>query len=189
MANLVYLMGDDGTGERFDKYVMNSLIAERELLQEIKQNIQRRGDTLDIEQRMMRSLNNSAKAGGIEDVSTLPGRPKIGWSRVEDRVKMLGPAAYIAYRMGSSQTHGDWTDLYRNHLTYTDGSFAPNMSPFEVRPQVPLMITRLYVVFVGGSLQHFVVGDLAVGLVSLLADLETRTQRVDELHEQLIQRA
>jgi hypothetical protein len=57
---------------------MNSLIAERELLAEIKRNIgDRAGKVWHIEQRMKRSINNTAKADGFKDVSVIPGRAKL----------------------------------------------------------------------------------------------------------------
>jgi hypothetical protein len=189
VANLVYLMGDDGSGARYDQYVMNSLVAEREVLQDIARNVGARDEeVLDIEQRMMRSIEKTAKAAGVNDVAALPGRRHIGWPKVEDRVKLLGPNAYVGYRMGSSQTHGDWTDLYRNHLTFEDGEFAPSMNAFHPRPQVPLMFVILAVRFVGGNLDHFIEDeDMVEAMASQFEDIDQRATKVDALHEKLLQ--
>jgi hypothetical protein len=90
LATLVYLIGDDGNGDRFDQYVMNSLVAERELLADVQKNVERRdGEVWPIEERMKRSIAKTAKAAGIEDVSKLPGRARIGYPSAEARIKLL----------------------------------------------------------------------------------------------------
>lgn len=189
IANLLYLIRDDGTGARFDQYVMNSLVAERELLQDVEKNVKRRdGEAWPIEERMKRSVEATAKAAGIDDVSKLPGRSRIGYPSAEERIKLLGPNAYIGYRMGSVETHGDWNDLYRNHLTFEDGQFAPNLRSFEVRPQVPLMLVVLSLTVVLENIERLVPEqEVAQFLRSLLEDLLRRTCEVDDLHEQLLQ--
>jgi Family of unknown function (DUF5677) len=188
MANLIYVMDDDGTGERYDQYVRNSLIAEREVVQDITKNIDNRDDrALHIEQRMMRSIQKTAKAAGIDDVTTLPGRRQIGWPKAEDRVRLLGPDAYVAYRMGSGETHGDWTDLYRNHLTFKDGDFTPNMNAFHSRPQIPLMLVIIAAKFVGENLAHFIEVPMAEAIASQFEDINQRASKLDALHEKLLQ--
>ncbi|MFI0411819.1 DUF5677 domain-containing protein [Actinomadura sp. 3N508] len=191
LATLVYLLGDDGTGERFDKYVLNGLVAEREFLRDVQGNISRRdGKVWPIEERMQRSIATMAKAAGIEDVSAIPGRRAIGFPNVEERVKLLGPNAYITYRMGSVETHGDWTDLLRNHLEYENGVFSPNLSSAEVRPQNPLMLTILTISVVVDNLNR-IVEDVAIAssIKSQLEELVARASRADELHESFLQAA
>jgi hypothetical protein len=188
LATLVYLVGDDGSGARFDQYVMNSLIAERELLQDVQKNIKARsGETWPIEERMKRSIAATAKAAGIDDVSKLPGRAKIGYPSAEERIKLLGPNVYLGYRMGSVETHGDWNDLYRNHLSFEGGEFSPNLSSYEIRPQVPLGLVRLTMMVMLENLSH-VVPDQEVSQYfrPLLEDLVRRAGEVDDLHEHFL---
>nr|MDT0666379.1 hypothetical protein [Micromonospora sp. DSM 115978] len=86
LATFLYLIGDDGTGLRFDQYVMNSLVAERELIKDIERNIEQRGgDIQPIEERMKNSVTAAAKAAGIDDVSELPSRKSIGYPSAEAR--------------------------------------------------------------------------------------------------------
>ncbi|WP_141698387.1 DUF5677 domain-containing protein [Streptomyces lushanensis] len=144
LATPVCLIGDDGNGDRFDQYVMNSLVAERELLADVQKNVERRdGEVWPIEERMKRSIAKTAKAAGIEDVSKLPGRARIGYPSTEARIKLLGPNAYLAYRMGSVEVHGEWNGLYRNHSPLEGLQFSPNVNGLHVRPQIPLTLVML----------------------------------------------
>ncbi|MFC1440144.1 DUF5677 domain-containing protein [Streptacidiphilus sp. N1-10] len=188
LATLLYLLSDDGTGIHFDRYIMNSLVAERELLRDIEENIKlRNGEVWPIEERMKRSAEKTAKAAGIDDVSKLPGRAKIRYPNAEERIKLLGRNAYIAYRMGSVETHGDWNDLYRNHLSVEGGEFLPNLKSFEVRPQVPLMLVILSFTVVLDNIERLTLGNEAADFLRpYLEDLLGRTRKPDELHEQFM---
>lgn len=190
-ATLMYLLEDGGDGTRYDQYVMHSLVAEREVLKDIKLNIARRdGAVWDIEERMERSINATAKAAGIDDVSTLPARKDIRFPNIEERLKRLGPGAYASYRTGSSETHGDWNDLYRNHLDYDGASFSPNLGFMHVRPQPPLMATLLSTMIIAAHIDQVIdVEEAREFFAPKLADLEKRAREVDALHEQLIQRS
>lgn len=188
LATLVYLIRDDGTGARFDQYVMNSLVAERELLQDIQKNVKaRNGESLPIEGRMQHSIAETAKAANIPDVSKLPGRKQIGYPKAEDRIKLLGPNAYVAYRMGSVETHGDWNDIYRNHLLFEGGEFVPNLGSYDVRPQVPLALTNLSTAVLLENIQDIVSDEAVARLIQpLLGDLTRRAGEVDALHERFL---
>lgn len=188
LGTLAWLVKDDGTGVRFDQYVMNSLIAERELLQDIQKNIkQRDGDTWPIEERMKRSIEKTAHAAGIEDVSKLPGRSKIGYPSAEARVKPLGSSVYASYRMGSVETHGDWNDLFRNHLTYDGSEFSPNLDSLHVRPQNPLMLVQLSIIVIGDGMEAIVDSKTTVKFFrSALKDTFERAQKVTNLHEDML---
>lgn len=188
MATLLYLLQDDGSGVRFDQYIQNSLIAERHLWDNIQKNIEQRGgEVRPIEERMMRSIKRAAEAGGVADVSQLPSRGAIGYPSAEARVRLLGPQAYDAYRGGSVETHGDWNDLFRNHLHYEDGTFAPNLKPLEVRPQIPLMLVILATNILIDHLPSIVDDpEITDFFRPALTDLNTRTARLDDHHERFL---
>lgn len=136
---------------------------------------------------MRRSIAATAKAAGIDDVSKLPGRAKIGYPSAEERIKLLGPNVYLGYRMGSVETHGDWNDLYRNHLTFEDGEFAPNLGGHEARPQVPLGLVRLTMMVMLKNLDYLVLDRETVRYFRpLLEGLVRRVGEVDDLHEHFL---
>jgi hypothetical protein len=191
VATLTYLLEDDGSGERYDQYVKNSLIAEREVLRDIASNADQ-GDELvrRIEERMQRSIDRTAQAAGISDVSTLPGRGRIGFPSAETRVRALGFGAYTAYRMGSVEVHGDWTDIYRNHLNFDGVDFTPNPRDMHIRPQPVLLVAMLPIVVVDNHIGQIVdQSGAAEFLQPQLQDLRQRLLRLNDLHEQFLQRS
>jgi hypothetical protein len=189
LGTLKYLVDDDGSGRRFGQYVMNSLVAERELLQDIRQNVKHRdGTVLHIEERMRRSIEATAKAAGIADVAALPGRSKIGWPSAEARIKLLGSNAYVAYRMGSVEIHGDWTDLFHNHLEYDGESFSPKPEEIHIRPQVSLTPVVLVADFITAHADTLIDQDARSYINERLEDICNRAIRVTSLHEAFLAR-
>ncbi len=178
IVNLVYLL--DGDDERFDQYVQDSLVAEREFLGIIHENVKNRGEVeLAIEERMRRSIEASADRAGV-DLSSLPGRRKIGWPSVEQRLVAIGWAdMYGAFRMGSNAIHGTWTDLDKHHLLEaSDGGFEPRTS--HASPQLqPLTATAVLILEVAGIyVEEFRANEVSLYRVRF-QDLQRRLIRVD----------
>jgi hypothetical protein len=124
LAILAYLV-DDTDGSRFDQYIQDSLVAEREFLRLIKENVEARGASWTIEESMTRSIERTAREAGFDDVMALPGRRAIGWPSAELLIDLLGPNLYPSYRIGSSVLHTRWLDLIRHHIKREDdGTFA-----------------------------------------------------------------
>ena len=187
-AALLYLV-DDEDGSRHHAFVEDSLVAERELLADINQRQAcDPGDPWPIEERMRRSIADSAAAAGVQDISTLPGRAKIGWPSVQQLVESLGPTAYGAYRMGSSQIHPNWHDIFRNHLQEVDGGFVPRFDAGSLRPQPLLAGALLTVLATEAYLKRRPAAEVS-SFDALLDDLKDRLERIDGLHEQFIQRS
>lgn len=186
VATLAYLL-DDTDGSRCQAYIQDSLVAERETMKEVTANISNRGEAIAIEQRMLRSIERTAAAAGIADVGKLPGRKTIGWPSVEDRIKLLGPTAYVAYRSASSEVHGTWSNLYRNHLTTVEGGFTANLKSTRIRPQPPLaavaVLCRVYL----DTLDRHVPVEYIDFFAAPLRDLSERAEMVDRAHETWLQ--
>ena len=120
---------------------MDSLIAEREFLTVIRKQVARRGGKrLPIEDRMERSVRNAFSSAGLEE-PRIPSRRSNGWPSAQERIALLGPTAYSAYRTGSGSLHGAWYDLVRNHLEEVGpGMFAPDFVAAAIRPQPLFMM-------------------------------------------------
>jgi len=183
-AVLQYLVEDTGQGERFASYVDDSLVAEREFLKTVRQNIQQRDAVLEIEQSMMRSIQAAALAAGVNDVDSIPGRRHIAWPKAETLVRGLGPNFYLAYRSGSSVIHTQWIDLLRNHLVQMeDGRFTPRFADLPPSPQPlyagALVLTRSTRTYLAKRQPE------ALGaFVPRLDDLDERIERVFRAHGQ-----
>jgi len=181
LGTLKYLL-EDTNGSRFDQFVMDSLVAEREFLKAIKANIATRGDTLAIEESMERSIINTAKAAGIDNVSTLPAKKDIGWPTAELLLKGLGDNLYPSYRVGSSVIHTKWTDLLQHHLLrQDDGSFELNFDNVSPRPQ-PLYAAALLMLNVMRSYLEKVRPDALSVFTNKFSNVDNRIHRVVDLH-------
>ena len=177
-----YLLEKIDTKERFNAYIYDSLIPERELLRTIKQQVrERNGVRLPIEERMERSVQATLKTAGVE-LEEIPPRKQNNWPSVESRLKLLGPVAYNAYRAGSSAVHGTWTDLARNHLEETDGGFIPQLAATAIRPQPLLMMSFLGCRTLEQYLRNYV-SSAAEFLVPHIRDLGERVSELDSAHE------
>lgn len=186
VASLIYLLGDPGTGERFDAYVSDSLVSEREFVRTVHENAADRGKRLPIEERILRSIERTAAAAGVR-LEDLPPRRRAGWPTAEARIGMVDSQLYEAFRMGSNALHGTWSDLYLNHLEESEeGTFVPRLDHSTPRPQPLLASGALICTALRAFTNHL--GDVAgrefePRVQSLVARLGT----VDMLHEQFVQ--
>jgi hypothetical protein len=89
--------------------------------------------------------------------------------------------------MGSVEVHGDWNDLYRNHLTLEGLQFSPNMNGLHVRPQSPLTLVMLSLTVILDNIEFLIPEKAAIqALQSPLEDLLRRASKVDDLHERFL---
>ena len=131
---------------------------------------------------MERSIEKTAAAGSIDDVSKLPGRSKIGWPKAEDLLKELGENIYPSYRSGSSVLHSTWSDIQRNQLKQNkDGTFELRFDDTDPRPQ-PLYAAGLLVVDLTHGFLKKVRPDALGHFVPRLDDLRERLLRVAQTH-------
>lgn len=185
---VLYLLDDDGSGARFDSYVGDGLVAEREFLKNVLANQNARGSSLPIEERIYRSMQRTARLGGsdmAELIKENKSRSSFGWPSAEERLRLLGPNAYDAYRMGSNELHGTWTDVLRLHLVEKGGAFEPNFDPIAPRPQ-PILSAALIVCEVLLSYTEHI--SQAEAFHEHLTDLRERLRVADDLHEKYLQK-
>lgn len=189
-GNLVYLLNDDGSGDRFNQYVYDSLVSEKIVLEDIERNIKRRGGgVLEIESRMRASIDKTAAAAGIDDLSSLPARKDIGFPSAEDRLKYLGDNVYVAYRAGSAEVHGSWTDLYKYHLiAIGNGNFVPNPENPRVQPNVATTTTSVLARVFGAYLDWLDVEIVSELYDPILGNIIEKNDKLVKLHEDYIVR-
>jgi hypothetical protein len=135
-STLAYLLQDAGNSDRFQAYLMDSLIAEREFLLDVRRQVAERGGSRQpIEERIERSIAETFESAGLDETQ-IPSRRRNGWPSAQERIALLGPVAYVAYRTGSSAIHGGWHDIVRNHLEEIEpGLYAPKFDAAAIRPQ------------------------------------------------------
>lgn len=186
VSTVMYLLADSADGTRFTAYVMDSLIAEREILKEVREQIALRGDAvLPIEERINRSIAETLAAAGVRE-EEIPSRRSNGWPGAKVRIELLGPVAYTAYRAGSGAVHGTFADIYKNHLDETPGGFEIELRPQPFRPQPLLSMGLLGLLTLGEYSTKFLDTNLPEALASRGRALVALLRRVDEAHERFL---
>ncbi|MET4601085.1 hypothetical protein ABIB90_000536 [Bradyrhizobium sp. JR4.1] len=201
MARLIYettvnirFFLDSFSKSLVDSYVEHSLRHERKTRDKIQTNIAARsGVILPIEDRMLNSIGRAERAAGIslDDVDIRDKRPW-GGKNLFEKAKAVGLSdAYSAFFGGTSHNvHGNWHDIYTNHLNWdeTANSFTPKMAWRRPRPQ---MVTSLALV-VAETLNiyfEFIGGDEVSGhFAPKLDDLQRRVFALVDGHEAYLAR-
>lgn len=184
VSTVMYLLADPGDGSRYTSYVMDSLVAEREFLKDVREQVTQRGDVmLPIEERINRSIAETLAAAGVRE-EDIPSRRSNGWPNAQVRLELLGPTAYAAYRTGSGAVHGSFADIYKNHLDEVAGGFEIETRPQRFRPQPLLSMALLSLITLGDYSRVFLGAPLPEGfdergraLVALLRDVDDEHER------------
>lgn len=186
-VNVRFLI-QEWSAELADSYVRVSLRHERKLRDTIEANVSaRNGEILPIEDRMLQSIERSARLAGIA-LDTVDLTQKAAWGRkhLAQKAKEVGWLhAYDAVFGGMSHNvHGSWQDLYTHHLKVEgDDRFVPELDWTTPRPQ-PLLATGVLTVQVVAEVAQFLGGKAALDhLDPRLADLHQRIEEADSLHE------
>jgi len=138
IVNVRYLLRNfnSETLYSFRKY---SLRHEKQLRDEIISNIEdQNGQVLNIEGRMLASIDSAFQAAGISPDDINPNDRK-GWGgkSIYGRAKDVGMERhYLALFGGSSHAvHGNWQDLMDHHLEEKGGIYYPKVDFNRSRPQ------------------------------------------------------
>jgi len=149
--NLLYMI-QEGEENVLRNYVKHSLITEKKLLDIIKSNIEARGgETWNIEKRMESSINKTFEKSDF-DLDEVNRSSK--WKSIAQRAEsVVGEMFYgVYYGINSHTVHGNWQDLYFNHLHRHEDGFTINLEWNSAKPQVfesniifNLLITKSFV--------------------------------------------
>lgn len=186
VSTVMYLLGDPGDGGRYTSYVMDSLIAEREFLKDVREQVAQRSDVmLPIEERINRSIAETLTAAGVRE-EDIPSRRSNGWPNAQVRLELLGPTAYAAYRTGSGAVHGSFADIYKHHLDEVSGGFEIELRPQPFRPQPLLSMALLALLTLGDYSRIFLGIPIPEVLQGRGRALIALLERTDELHERYL---
>jgi len=140
---------------------------------------------------MKRSIMRTFSQSEIDPLSRPANRIRHwGGMDLRRRADVLGlERAYRAVFSGPSESvHGNWGDLLRHHLKWSESGFQPNTesSPMK-RPQPFYAVAMIAARAVADYLQHMDPRTFAHA-IEQLEDLVARVELVDSLHEQYLQR-
>ena len=136
LVNIRYMI-KEFSSELIGSYVGYSFRHERKLRDVIQANINtRHGVILPIEDRMLKSINRSAAAAGILlDEVDLKQKGPWGGKNLFDKSEAVGlDEAYLAVFGGASHSvHGNWHEIYGNHLHWDENEgFTPNLGNYHL---------------------------------------------------------
>lgn len=117
-------------------YIKYSLLTEKELWEVIIENIkQRNGETLQIENRMQKSIQNSFDKSDFE-IEEINRSSK--WKSIKERAKVVAGEQFysVFYGISSHSIHGNWQDIILNNLKKIEEGFELNLDWNKPRPQI-----------------------------------------------------
>jgi hypothetical protein len=184
VVNLKFLMTKNEP-RFFSQFVEFSLGPERELYDHVQKNIQARGETWPVEDRMLKSIQRICRLSGlsIDEV-----RVKYGdWGGgLRERLKAIGfEDGYVSLqRIPSHSVHGSWVDLLFHYLKDSDDGFIPRTDRQEVDPRLWLPTC----VIVANALSQYLETYFSefqefTELRETLVALQERVLAVEKLHE------
>ncbi len=184
-VNLQYLLLKD-EGAIYDRFVKNSLVAEREFYDMIQENVQSRGgDQLIIEQSMLKSIMNICQQSGIllEDIDPKPG----SWGgSFRDKLTTLGfdwTGYTILERIPSHAIHGDWVDLVLNHLLWKEDGFEPNFDHLTTDGKLLTPVGLLAIEAARKYLDKYFARHIVKPLHNRLESVQARLMKVETSRE------
>ena len=186
IVNLRYLI-KNASEELFWSYKAYSLKHEYKLHNNIKKNIAKRdGEVLEIEQRMLNSIEKSFHASEISMDEIQPSKLRNwGGKNIYEKAEDVGlEKAYLAaFGGGSHSVHGNWQDMLEYNLEkQPNGSFTPN---FEWNPPRPQLLNAIALLSIGAIIEYlnWVTDGNSKDLEEKILNLQDRILLLDNLHE------
>jgi hypothetical protein len=147
IVNLRYLAKHMSHG-LVNSYIGYSLRYERRLNDQITANIESRGGpVLPIEDRMLKSISRSFAAAGLkpEEIKTRAQRDW-GGKNILEKAQDLGLEGiyFVVFGGGNHSIHGNWPELYGNHLEWDGGDrFTAKPDWQTPRPQLLFLVALI----------------------------------------------
>lgn len=188
IVNTLFLIKNDRP-EVTTSYIEYSMRHEKRLRDRICRNVASRGgEVLHIEERMLRSIESSARRSGVNLDSINP--PKNwGGKNLFEKAKDVGlEDAYLGAFAGPSHAvHGNWQDLLEYHLDSDEEGYTADLQWHRPRPQLLTTLAHLTV----ETLTVFfsdVLGAAGNQLAEKIPDLRVRIGQFVHLHEEFLAR-
>lgn len=188
IVNTMFLIKNDRP-EVVASYIEYSLRYEKRLRDRIRATIAARGgETIPIEERMLRSIDAAASSSGVNlDQINLP--QNWGGKNIFEKAKEVGlENAYLGAFAGPSHSvHGNWHDLLEYHLDFESDGYLPELRWHRPRPQ---LLTTLSTLAIHTLEMYFseIVGAAADEIAKNLPDVKARIFEFVRLHEEFLGR-
>ena len=191
IINLKFLLKNAST-ELFKSYIHYSLKHEKRLRSDILLNIENRGgEILNIEKRMLRSIDKAFKMSEA-DPDEIKSKQLKNWGgkNLFEKARDVGlDEAYLATIGGPSHSvHGNWQELLEYNIEFNEDGFVPSLDWHTPRPQLGNAICYQAIIVTIEYLNYlkYLSPQKIEEVIEKLEELLTRVQLLDELHERFL---
>ncbi|MBJ6802185.1 DUF5677 domain-containing protein [Geomonas propionica] len=191
IINLKFLLKNAST-DLFKSYIYYSLKHEKRLRSEILLNIEKRGGKiLNIEKRMLRSIENSFKTSEV-DPDEIKSKELKNWGgkNLFEKARDVGlEEAYLAAIGGPSHSvHGNWQEMLEYNIKFSEHGFVPSLDWHTPRPQLGNAICYHAIIVTIEYLNYlkYLSPKKIEEIIEKLEELLTRIQLHDQLHEKFL---
>ena len=189
IVNTMFLLKNNRP-EIVTSYIEYSMRHEKRLRDRIRANIAARGgDAMHIEERMLRSIEASAKNSGI-NLDLIDPPKNWGGKNLFEKAKEVGlEDAYLGAFAGPSHSvHGNWQDLLEYHLDVDDDGFRADLEWHRPRPQLLSTLAQLTMKTLKLFFLH-ALGEAGDEIAKKFPDLDDRLKIFVHLHEEFLARS
>ena len=145
-----------GTEEFFNRFVADGLKTEIIFKNQINKNIQERnGKTLEIEKRMLNSIENYINLSELDESEITKAKKLPDIASMIEAIDHDRTLYIVGQKMGSHHVHGTWPSLWLHYLVKRDGVFGPrdhncetHVNQYVFVPLIVLAAIRDFVMFV-----------------------------------------
>jgi hypothetical protein len=190
VINLRFLL-KNASEELFESYIHYSLKHEKKLRDTILKNIENRdGEILQIEKRMLKSIDKSFKKSEANPESLNIQQRNWGGKNLYEKARDVGlEEAYLAAIGGPSHSvHGNWQELIEYNLEETESGFVPCLDWHKPRPQLLNAVSYQSISVTIEYLEYlkYLAPQKIEEIIELLHELIGRISTFDQLHEQFV---
>ena len=174
-----------GSEESFNRFIADGLKTEITFKNKINENIQNRsGDILEIEKRMLKSIENYVSTSKLNEEQILNTMKLPDLASMIDSIGHKRILYIVGQKMGSHHVHGTWPSLWLHYLEMHDGYFAPrdhncqtHVNQYVFTPLIVLESISNFVKFAFPS------PDDSVGMVQLI---ESVAEEINKINEEVV---
>lgn len=176
---------DKASQDDIDQFIRSSLKPEKEAHSLIQNKINKRGYSLPIEKRMLKSIDKKFSDSGVKKTEPLP-RNK-DYKSILTAIGMESTYPFLQ-GIASHAIHGNWVDLLAHNLEKTEDGFKPSLDPLTTDARLLVPINTIVLTAIRSYVsKHFPNYNEGIStLINKIDNLEERNLKVDNSHEEKI---
>lgn len=173
-----------GNPDSFLRYLADGLKKDLKLRRHIEENVRERGgDTLVIETRMLRSINECISLSGLSEQEVNDAKKLPDFAAMFRDLDFEDLFYTAIQRMGSHAVHGTWSDLVFNYLRHEDGQdFYPRDHEIDTQDVQFIVVAWLVLAAISSFLDYVAADPSEVkDFISVLEDIKEKLIEIQDL--------